>query len=131
MALSDEELEQLRNQIRQELEQEHQAREDRAQRKAERRYNRHKETHEHNKEVENLRSEMRLDFYKSNGYEEKVDPTGRKMYLSPSEIENKQRKKRRKSGKKNISISDFGQFPIYVGVAILGIVVAVLLVKAM
>ena len=97
------ELEKLRQSILAELEQEHQEREDRAQRKADRRKQQRQKEKERNKEVEALRSQMRRDFYAEKGYEERIDPTGRRMYLSPAELENKKRRKGRKRSRKKQS----------------------------
>ena len=97
------ELEKLRQSILAELEQEHQEREDRAQRKADRRKQQRQKEKERNKEVEVLRAQMRREFYADKGYEERIDPTGRRMYLSPAELENKKRRKGRKRSRKNQS----------------------------
>ena len=97
------EIENLRQKILDELEQEHQEREDRAQRKADRRKQQRQKEKERNKEVEALRAQMRRDFYATKGYEERIDPTGRRMYLSPSELENKKRRKGRKRNRKKQS----------------------------
>ena len=97
------ELEKLRQSILAELEQEHQEREDRAQRKADRRKQQRQKEKERNKEVEVLRAQMRREFYADKGYEERIDPTGRRMYLSPAELENKKRRKGRKRSRKKQS----------------------------
>ena len=89
------------------------------------------------KERDEIRADLRREFYEQHGYEEKVDPTGRKMYLSPSELENKRRRKkgRRSSKKKSFTLADvmggsrFGQLPIYLMVAIVAVFVALIVVK--
>lgn len=118
-------LEKLRQSILAELEQEHQEREDRAQRKADRRKQQRQKEKERNKEVEALRAQMRREFYADKGYEERIDPTGRRMYLSPSELENKKKRKGRKRSRKNQSFRLFewiqsngmGEWTVYVIVA--------------
>ena len=90
------ELEKLKHSILAELEQEHQEREERAQRKADRRKQQRQKEKERNKEVEALRAQMRREFYAAKGSEERVDPTGRRLYLSPAELENKKRRKGQK-----------------------------------
>ena len=101
------ELEKLRHSILAELEQEHQEREERAQRKADRRKQQRQKEKERNKEVEALRSQMRREFYAAKGYEERIDPTGRRMYLSPAELENKKKRKGRKRSRKKQSFNFF------------------------
>lgn len=105
MATSNEQsdLEKLRQSILAELEQEHQEREDRAQRKADRRKQQRQKEKERNKEVEALRAQMRREFYADKGYEERIDPTGRRMYLSPAELDNKKKRKGRKRNRKKQS----------------------------
>ena len=97
------EKEKLRQSILAELEQEHQEREERAQRKADRRKQQRQKEKERSKEVEALRAQMRREFYAAKGYEERIDPTGRHMYLSPAELENKKRRKGRKRSRKKQS----------------------------
>ena len=129
--------ESLRAQIRQELEAEHQDREERAKQRSHRRKERQKKNKQRSKEVEAIRAEMRRAFYKEHGYEEKIDPTGRKMYLSPAELENKKKRSsgRRRSKKQRNSIFDiiqgslYGDWVIYVGVALIAMVVALLVVR--
>ena len=119
------ELEKLRQNILAELEQEHQEREDRAQRKADRRKQQRQKEKERNKEVEALRSQMRREFYVDKGYEERIDPTGRRMYLSPAELENKKRRKGRKRSRQKQSFrlsewirnSGMSGWLVYIGVA--------------
>ena len=117
-------LEKLRQSILAELEQEHQEREDRAQRKADRRKQQRQKEKERNKEVEALRAQMRRDFYADKGYEERIDPTGRRMYLSPAELENKKKRKGRKRSRKKsfrlfewIQSNGMGEWAIYIVIA--------------
>ena len=118
-------LEKLRQRILAELEQEHQEREDRAQRKADRRKQQRQKEKERNKEVEALRAQMRREFYADKGYEEGIDPTGRRMYLSPAELENKKRRKGRKRSRKKQSFRLFewiqsngmGEWVVYIVIA--------------
>ena len=133
MPLSEQEIQQLREKFRDELEEEHKIREQRALRKAERRKSRKDSRRSGpNREEEAIKAEVRSQFYKEHGYEEKLDPTGRRLYLSPEEIKNKQRKRR---GKKNNRKShkqqkDQNQWFIYLFVAIMGIISALALVKS-
>ena len=123
------ELEKLRHSILAELEQEHQEREERAQRKADRRKQQRQKEKERNKEVEVLRAQMRREFYAAKGYEERIDPTGRRMYLSPAELENKKRRKGRKRSRKkqsfrffewiqNSGMSDWAVYIVNAGIAV-------------
>ena len=106
MALSDEEKEALRQKFLQELDTEHVQREERARRKRDRKTQTviRQETHK-NREIKNLQSEIRKRFYESNGYRLEKDPTGRDMWLSPAEQENRKsrnqnRKKKKRKDKK-------------------------------
>lgn len=129
---STQDIDTLRQQILDELEQEHQEREERAQRKAERRKQKRQVEKQRSKAVEELRSQMRREFYKSKGYEERIDPTGRRVYLSPTELENKKRKKSRRR-KKNVTVSSWfkelglGEGPVYLGIAVLAVIVGLIL----
>ena len=103
MALSDEEKEALKLQFLQELDTEHTKREERARRKRDRKTQTviHQETHK-NREIKQLQSEIRREYYESNGYRLEKDQTGRDMWLSPAEQENRQsRTKNRKKKKRN------------------------------
>jgi len=130
-------LEQLKSSILEELEQEHQEREERAQRKAERRKQQRQQEKDRNKEMEQLRAQMRREFYAAKGYEERIDPTGRRMYLSPTELENKNRRKGRKRNRKKqtfnlfdwIKNNGFGEWSIYGFIAIVAVVTGLLLAK--
>lgn len=129
---SEDELRELRDKIQDELEQEHQLREERAYRKSNRHKERVQQDKERSKETEQLRNQMRLDFYKQHGYEEKIDPTGRKMYLSPAELEHKKRHRKsrtRKSKSEFLTLNN--PWIMYSGIAILGVIVALLLVRSM
>ena len=102
MALSNEEKESIRQQILDELANEHEKREERAQRKRDRRQLgtiRH-ETHR-NQEIKNLQSNIRKEFYEKKGYRLEKDPTGRDMWLSPSEQENRKRRVQGRSKKRH------------------------------
>ena len=125
----------LKEEIWAELEQEHQEREERAQRKADRRKQKRRVEKEKNREADALRAQLRREFYENNGYEERIDPTGRKMYLSPTELENRQRKKGRRRSKKSFNLIDwlrshgFGDLPVYIGIILLAIITGLLLAK--
>ena len=129
------EMEKLRQSILAELEQEHQEREDRAQRKADRRKQQRQKEKERNKEVEALRAQMRREFYADKGYEERIDPTGRRMYLSPAELENKKRRKGRKRSRKKQSFrlaewirsSGMSEWVVYIVIAGIAAVTGLLL----
>ena len=106
MSLSDEEKEALRQKFLQELNTEHVQREERALRKRDRKTQTviHQETHK-NREIKQLQSEIRRQYYESNGYRLEKDQTGRDMWLSPAEQENresrtKNRKKKKRKNKK-------------------------------
>ena len=132
MSLSKQELEALREQFLAELEAEHKERELRAARKAERRKNRSASRGSgRNREEESFKAEIRAQFYKEHGYEEKLDPTGRNLYLSPMEIQNKQRKRRGKKRNSRMVQKDLNRWYVHLIVAGMGIVVALLLVKSL
>ena len=131
MSLTDQEIEELRKQLRSELEAEHEERESRAERKSDRRKNRTISRHSgRNREEEMLKAEIRSEFYEQHGYEEKLDPTGRRFYLSPGEIKNKQRKRRGKNKKSRSAQKDLNQWYVYLFVAGMGIIAALALVKS-
>lgn len=102
MALSDEEKESMRLQLLEELKKEHEQREERAQRKRDRRQlgTIRQETYR-NQEIKQLQSNVRKQFYENNGYRLEKDPTGRDMWLSPSEQENRKRRVQGRSKKKH------------------------------
>ena len=102
MALSDEEKESMRLQLLEELQKEHEQREERAQRKRDRRQlgTIRQETYR-NQEIKQLQSNVRKQFYENNGYRLEKDPTGRDMWLSPSEQENRKRRVQGRSKKKH------------------------------
>ena len=102
MALSDEEKESMRLQLLEELQKEHEKREERAQRKRDRRQlgTIRQETYR-NQEIKQLQSNVRKQFYENNGYRLEKDPTGRDMWLSPSEQENRKRRVQGRSQKKH------------------------------
>ena len=125
----------LREEILAELELEHQEREQRAHRKAQRRKQKRRVERKRSKEVEELRAQMRREFYVDNGYKERVDPTGRQMYLSPTELKNKQRQKGKKRRKKSFNMFEWmqsynlGEWPIYLGIGVLAVVTGILLTR--
>ena len=102
MALSDEEKESIRLQLLEELAKEHEQRQERAQRKRDRRQlgTIRQETYR-NQEIKQLQSNVRKQFYENNGYRLEKDPTGRDMWLSPAEQENRKRRVQGRSKKKH------------------------------
>jgi secreted Zn-dependent insulinase-like peptidase len=102
MALSDEEKESLRLQLIDELQQEHNQREERAHRKRDRRQlgTIRQETYR-NQEIKQIQSNVRKNFYQRNGYRLEKDPTGRDMWLSPAEQENRKRRQKGRSKKRH------------------------------
>ena len=132
MPLSKEEIDELTAQFRAELEAEHQEREARAQRRSERRKNKKKQRRAgRNREEEALKDSIRASFYEEHGYEEKIDPTGRSMYLSPTEIENKKRKRRSKKSQSRMVKRDLNKWYVHLIIAGMGIVTALMLVRSM
>ena len=108
MALTDEERESIRLQLIEELTKEHEQRENRAQRKRDRRQlgTIRQETYR-NQEIKQLQSNVRKQFYEKNGYRLEKDPTGRDMWLSPAEQENRKRRvqgrnKKKRKGKEDM-----------------------------
>ena len=107
VGLSEEEKNELRSLFLAELEKEHSNREERALRKREKRQEKQlRPANQRSSEVSQLRSEIRRRFYEEKGYTLEKDQTGRDMWLSPSEQENKKnkraRRKRSHSSKKNV-----------------------------
>jgi hypothetical protein len=102
MALSDEEKKSIRFQLLDELKEEHNQREDRAHRKRDRRQlgTIRQETYR-NQEIKQMESSIRKDFYESNGYRLEKDPTGRDMWLSPAEQENRKRRQKGRNKKRH------------------------------
>lgn len=136
MALSDKELQQLEEEFRAELEREHHYREERAKQKAARRKQKRRQGRSASLEIDQMKAQMRMRFYQEKGYEEALDPTGRKMYLSPSEIkmrtgreeDAKNRKAQANSAK--IFEKQFGVWPIYLAATFIAVVLALMLVKS-
>ena len=90
MALSDEEKESIRLQLLEELQQEHEQREARAhQKRARQNLGTIREESYRNQEIKQVQSSIRKVFYQQNGYKLEKDPTGRDMWLSPAEQENR------------------------------------------
>lgn len=102
MPLSDEEKEAIRTQLLQDLQNEHTQREERAHRKRDRRQlgTIRQETFR-NQEIQQMESNVRREFYEENGYKLEKDPTGRDMWLSPAEQENRQRRARGRNKKRH------------------------------
>ena len=102
MSLSDEEKESIRIKLLEELTKEHEQREERAQRKRDRRQlgTIRQETYR-NQEIKQLQSNVRRQFYEKKGYRLEKDPTGRDMWLSPAEQENRKRRVQGRSKKKH------------------------------
>lgn len=102
MALSDEEKESIRIQILKDLTKEHELREQRAQKKRDRRQlGTIRQATYRNQEIKYLQSSIRKDFYEKNGYRLEKDPTGRDMWLSPAEQENRKRRVQGRSKKRH------------------------------
>lgn len=137
MPLNDKELQQLEEEFRAELEREHRYREERAKQKAARRRQKRKQGRSASVEIEHLKAQMRMRFYQDNGYEESLDPTGRKMYLSPSEIkmragrENDAKNRKQQANSAKVFEKQFGVWPIYVAATFVAVVLALMLVKSM
>ena len=130
MSLSEKERKALEIEIRKELEEEHLARENRAERKADQRSERNfRQPISKEKSVQRLRSEIRREFYLENDYKPVDDPTGRKMWLSPAEQRNKERRKRpRKRRLRRFSYRHTRLF-LYATVSIVAVLVGLVLVR--
>lgn len=137
MPLSDKELQQLEEEFRAELEREHKYREDRAKQKAARRRQKRKQSRSASVEIDQMKAKMRMRFYQEKGYEETLDPTGRKMYLSPSEIkmrvgrENDAKARKAQANSAKVFEKQFGVWPIYVAATFVAVILALMLVKSM
>ena len=133
LSLSDEEKRALELEFLKELENEHSTREKRAAEKMQRSLNRHlTEKRMLEKQVTAFKSEMRRQFYNEKGYKQGRDPTGRLMWLSPSEQQsnNRRRGKKRKSKLKKNLIENRNSIFLYGGIMLLAILLAIYIVKS-
>ena len=129
MSLSEKERKALEIEIRKELEEEHLARENRAERKAEQRSERSsRQPISKEKSIQRLRSEIRREFYLENDYKPVDDPTGRKMWLSPTEQRNKERRKRPRKRRLRRFSYRHTRFILYFAVSMAAVVVGLILV---
>ena len=136
LPLSDNERQKLQQKIQQELEAEHQVREERAQRKVDNLEEKEQEAAPvpQTGEIKALRSHLRRQFYEEHGYKLRKDPTGRDMWLSPTEQEfRSKRNKRKRSSKKNKSFvkAQKNNLALYAGVVLMAVVLGLLIVKRM
>jgi len=126
MALSDEEKESIRLQLLEELQNEHEQREERAQQKRTRQnLGIIREASYRNQEIKQVQSSIRKDFYQSHGYKLEKDPTGRDMWLSPAEQENRKirSKKRRRHKTDKVRIAKRNTLIMYTSIIVLAIII--------
>ncbi len=136
LALSDEERKRLQQEIQRELEAEHHLREERARRKVQ-----HLEEKQQpmapkprTGEFKDLKTQLQRQFYEEHGYELKKDPTGRDMWLSPTELEfRKKRSSAKRSSKKKKSFIKTNQnnFLLYLGIIFVAVILGLMVVKRM
>jgi len=136
LPLSDNERQRLQQKIQDELEAEHQLREDRARRKVEVLEEKQQPSTPKPQagELKVLRSQLQRKFYEENGYKLKKDPTGRDMWLSPTEQEFRQkRNKSKRSNKKKKSFVKTHQnnLILYLAIIAMAVVMGLLIVKRM
>jgi len=135
LALSDEERKALRDEIQAELESEHLAREKRAQRKIESRDPElTKRPKDKKAEIKAIKMQLRRDFYETNGYKLQKDPTGRDMWLSPSEQEirkSRNRNKRNSKHKKSFLKVHRNNLVMYSIIMAMAVVIGLFIVKKM
>ena len=133
LSLSEEEKRALESEFLSELESEHAERERRAQEKIKRSINR-KATikRQTEREVNQLKSELRKQFYSENGYKLSKDPTGRVMWLSPTEQQSQNRRRgRRKSSRLRKSLVDNkNSILLYGSIMLLACFIALYIVKS-
>ena len=126
MALSDEEKESIRLQLLDELQQEHDQREARAhQKRARQNLGTIREETYRNQEIKQVQSSIRKNFYQANGYKLEKDPTGRDMWLSPAEQENRKIRSKKRSRRKTnkASITKRNNIIMYSSVILLAIII--------
>ena len=133
LSLSKDEKNTLEVEFLKELEKEHIERERRAKEKIERSSSR--KTHDRRqseKEVAALKTEMRRQFYTERGYKQSKDPTGRIMWLSPTEQQSHNRRKgrRKKSRIKKNLIEYKSTILLYSSIMALAVMLALYIVKS-
>ena len=133
MGLSDEERNAIRSNFYSQLEEEHQLREERAIRKQQRkRMKEEQNTGQKRSEINAYKSQLRRDFYKKHGYSMEKDPTGRDMWLSPTERVNRQRKKKGRRKKNHFATMvkpHLNNILMYAGIALFAIILGLIIAK--
>ena len=82
-----------------ELQEEHERRESNAEGRRRKRRTRRTKAFKRKQEEADLRNDLRRQFYEENGYKQSTDRTGRRIWLSPSEITTHHRVRRKKRKK--------------------------------
>ena len=135
MALSDEEKKALKDEIQAELESEHQVREERAQRKIQSRDSEvTQRPKSKNAEIKAIKMQLRRQFYENNGYKLQKDPTGRDMWLSPTEQEirrNRNRNKRSSNRSKSFLKAQRNNLMMYAIIVCMAVIFGLFIVKRM
>ena len=133
MPLSDDEKNAIRENFLLELETEHYQREERANRKMRTAslsvsfQNDKKE-----EEINSFKSDLRLQFYKSNNYVMGKDHTGRDKWLSPTEQERRKRRKGSKKKKDTFSINfklKSEHVLLYTGIVIFAVILGIFIAR--
>ena len=136
LAISDEERKRLQQEIQRELEAEHRLREERARRKVQHLEDKQQplDPKPQTGEFKDLKTQLQRQFYEEHGYQLKKDPTGRDMWLSPTELEFRQkRSKSKRSSKKKKSFVKTHQnnLMLYLGIMFVAVILGLLIVKRM
>jgi hypothetical protein len=143
MPIPPEEEEIFRQKLQEELNKEHDFRRERAQQRLGKiKRTTLSEEFQKEKEMDQIRNEVRREFYESNGYILVEDEFGVSTWLTPEEVKiNKykkrnpqsnlvQRKNRKKYSKQKLWENFLAMLPIYLGSALIAAVIGILLVKA-
>ena len=133
LSLTEEEKKYIESEFLSELENEHAQREKRAQEKLNRTINRKvAKKRQTEKEVNKLKSELRKQFYSEKGYKLSTDPTGRVMWLSPTEqqSQNRRRGKKKASRLKKSLVNNKNAILLYGSIMLLACFVALYIVKS-
>ena len=133
LSLNDDDKKSIEAAFMKELETEHLQREQRAQEKLMRASNKRvSQQRQNEKEMMAIKSELRRKFYSEKGYKQSKDPTGRVMWLSPTEQEHhyRRRGKKKKSKLKQNFMTHKSSIYLYGSIITMGVLVALYIVKS-
>ena len=133
MPLSDDEKNAIRENFLLELETEHSQREERANRKMRTAsLSVSFQNDKREEEVNAFKSDLRLQFYRSNNYVMGKDHTGRDKWLSPTEQERRKRRKGSKKKKDTFTINfklKSGHVLLYTGIVIFAVILGIFIAR--